>query len=90
MPARSGVDRCYRGGLRGVRRKSPLPKKAKEPQRWGAEAIGTLRVLLTDKPAGTIQLYAHSTTTLAVRCYGFAEVTGGIVACEWQSTAHKW
>ena len=38
--------------------------KTKEPQRWGAEALGTLRVLLTDKPAGTIQLYTHNATTL--------------------------
>jgi len=39
-------------------------QKTKEPQRWGAEALGTLRVLLADKPAGTIQLYIHNAATL--------------------------
>ena len=85
------LGRAHDQGAKICFSEKPRAAESKEPQRWGAEALGyaTRLPYMRKKPAGT-----NSTPALyklrAVRCYGFTEVIGENVAHAWQSTSEQW
>ena len=60
--------------------------ESKEPQRWGAEALGT-RNPTNEQTSWYNQTLRPRSANSSVRRYGFTEVIGKNVAHAWQSTA---
>ena len=69
----------------------PHMMESKEPQRWDAEALGTLREYPTNEQTSWYnQTLRPRSANSSVRRYGFTEVIGKNVAHAWQSTATEW